>query len=230
MDQLRPKGSLQSLAMRGIDTTQAAMFSYLSPEQRVPKDHPLRQIRVLCDIALKALAGEFDEMYSDIGRPSIAPEKLLRALLLQILYTIRSERMLMEQLNYNLLFRWFVGLNMDEGVWDRTVYSKNRERMLKADMARLFFQAAVQEAREEGLLSDEHFSVDGTLIEAWRAKRASRRKTATETARLAIAVTASISMASSGGTKRTNRRRTRTPDSTKRGRAKKPSFVTRVMC
>src|SRR5262245_26586164 len=107
--------------MRGIDTTQSAMFSYISPEQRVPKDHPLRLIRSLCDIALKALSREFGHMYSDIGRPSIAPEKLLRALLLQILYTIRSERMLMEQLNYSLLFRWFVGLNMDEAMWDTTV-------------------------------------------------------------------------------------------------------------
>jgi transposase len=152
------------------------MFSYLSPEQRVPKDHPLRQVRVLCDIALKALSHEFDEMYSDIGRPSIAPEKLLRALLLQILYTIRSERMLMEQLNYNLLFRWFVGLNMDDGVWDATVYSKNRDRMLKADMAALFFQAVVEEARVAGLLSDEHFSVDGTLIEAWASQKSFQKK------------------------------------------------------
>jgi len=115
-------------------------------------------------------------MYSEIGRPSIAPEKLLRALLIQIFYTIRSERMLMEQLNYNLLFRWFVGLNMDEGVWDPTVYSKNRERMLKANMAKVFFQAVVHEAREEGLLSDEHFSVDGTLIEAWASQKSFQRK------------------------------------------------------
>jgi transposase len=152
------------------------MFSYLSPEQRVPKDHPLRKIRVLCDIALKGLSREFDEMYSDIGRPSIAPEKLLRALLLQIFYTIRSERMLMEQLNYNLMFRWFVGLNMDDGVWDATVYSKNRDRMLKADVASLFFQAVVEEARVAGLLSDEHFSVDGTLIEAWASQKSFQRK------------------------------------------------------
>jgi transposase len=152
------------------------MFSYLSPEQRVPKDHPLRRIRLLCDIALKALSREFDEMYSDIGRPSIAPEKLLRALLLQIFYTIRSERMLMEQLNYNLLFRWFVGLNMDDGVWDATVYSKNRDRMLKADIAGLFFQAVVEEARVAGLMSDEHFSVDGTLIEAWASQKSFQRK------------------------------------------------------
>jgi transposase len=152
------------------------MFSYISPEQRIPKDHPLRQVRALCDIALKALSSEFSRMYSDIGRPSIAPEKLLRALLLQILYTIRSERMLMEQLDYNLLFRWFVGLNMDDGVWDTTVYSKNRDRMLKADIAGLFFQAVVEEARVAGLLSDEHFSVDGTLIEAWASQKSFQRK------------------------------------------------------
>src|SRR5690606_7035215 len=125
--------------MRGIDITQPAMFSYVSPEQRVPKDHPLRPIRVFCDIALRALSHEFDRMYSEMGRPSIAPEKLLRALLLQVLYTVRSERMLMEQLNYNLLFRWFVGLNMDDAVWDATVFSKNRDRLLEADIAGLFF-------------------------------------------------------------------------------------------
>ena len=115
-------------------------------------------------------------MYSDIGRPSIAPEKLLRALLLQILYTIRSERMLMEQLDYNLLFRWFVGLNMDDGVWDPTVFSKNRDRLLEADIARLFFQAVVEEARVLNLLSDEHFSVDGTLIEAWASQKSFQKK------------------------------------------------------
>jgi transposase len=162
--------------MRGIDTTQSAMFSYVSPEQRVPKDHPLRSIRPLCDVALKALSREFDRMYSDVGRPSIAPEKLLRALLLQILYTIRSERLLMEQLDYNLLFRWFVGLNMDDGIWDATVFSKNRERMLQSDIASLFFQAVVEEARVMGLLSDEHFSVDGTLIEAWASQKSFERK------------------------------------------------------
>src|ERR1044072_6940334 len=121
--------------MRGIDTTQSAMFCYVSPEQQVPKDHPLRQIRPLCDVTLKALSREFDKMYSDVGRPSIAPEKLLRALLLHILYTIRSERLLMEQLDYNLLFRWFVGLNMDDVVWDATVFTKNRERLLRGGVA-----------------------------------------------------------------------------------------------
>jgi len=152
------------------------MFSYVSPEQRVPKDHPLRPIRVFCDIALRALSREFDRMYSDMGRPSIPPEKLLRALLLQILYTVRSERMLMEQLDYNLLFRWFVGLNMDDGVWDATVFSKNRDRLLEADIARLFFQAVVEEARVLNLLSDEHFSVDGTLIEAWASQKSFQKK------------------------------------------------------
>lgn len=130
----------------------------------------------MCDIALKALSREFDRMYSDIGRPSIAPEKLLRALLLQILYTVRSERMLMEQLEYNLLFRWFVGLNMDDVVWDATVFSKNRDRMLKSDIAALFFQAVVEEARVMSLLSDEHFSVDGTLIEAWASQKSFQKK------------------------------------------------------
>jgi transposase len=162
--------------MRGIETTQSAMFSYVSAEQRVPKDHPLRPIRVFCDIALRALSREFDRMYSDMGRPSIPPEKLLRALLLQVLYTVRSERMLMEQLDYNLLFRWFVGLNMDDGVWDPTVFSKNRDRLLEADIARLFFQAVVEEARVLNLLSDEHFSVDGTLIEAWASQKSFQKK------------------------------------------------------
>jgi transposase len=162
--------------MRGIDTTQADVFSYISPEQRVPQDHPLRPIRILVNDVLRALSGEFDKMYSDIGRPSIAPEKLLRALLLQILYTIRSERMLMEQLDYNLLFRWFVGLNMDDPVWDPTVFTKNRDRMLSSALARLFFQAVVEQARLMGLLSDEHFSVDGTLIEAWASQKSFQKK------------------------------------------------------
>jgi len=152
--------------MRGPDKQQAAMFSYLSPEQRVPTDHPLRPIRQLADRVLSCLSESFDAMYSTIGRRSVAPEKLMRALLLQILYTIRSERMLMEQLNYNLLFRWFVGLNMDDSVWDVTVYTKNRERLLSADVAQKFFDLVLGEAKGLDLLSDEHFTVDGTLLEA----------------------------------------------------------------
>ena len=152
------------------------MFSYLSPEGRVPHDHPLRPIRSITDVVLKGLSKRFDELYEDKGRPSIAPEKLLRALLLQVLYTIRSERLLMEQLAYNLLFRWFTGLNMDEEVWVPTVFSKNRDRLLEGDVARAFFEGVLGEARTAGLLSDEHFSVDGTLIEAWASQKSFRPK------------------------------------------------------
>jgi transposase len=142
------------------------MFSYLSPEQRVPSDHPLRAVRQITDTVLKQLSGVFTGMYAKLGRRSIPPEKLLRALLLQVLYTVRSERMLMEQLEYNLLFRWFVGLNMDEPVWDVTVFTKNRARLLEADVAKQFFQLVVDQARSLDLMSDEHFTVDGTLLEA----------------------------------------------------------------
>jgi transposase len=152
--------------MRGLDHQQAAMFSYLSPEQRVPSDHPLRAIRQITDTVLKQLSLVFSQMYSKIGRPSIPPEKLLRALVLQVLYTVRSERMLMEQLEYNLLFRWFVGLNLDEPVWDVTVFTKNRDRLLKADVAKQFFGLVVEQAQALNLMSDEHFTVDGTLLEA----------------------------------------------------------------
>jgi transposase len=162
--------------MRGNDTQQSAMFSYLSPEERVPANHPLRPVRLMTDRVLDGLSPQFEELYSAIGRPSIAPEKLLRALLLQVLYTIRSERLLMEQLSYNLLFRWFIGLNMDDAVWVPTVFSKNRDRLLDGDIAQLFFDGVLAQAREAGLLSDEHFSVDGTLIEAWAGQKSFRRK------------------------------------------------------
>jgi transposase len=152
------------------------MFSYLSPEERVPAKHPLRPIRLMVDDALKSLSRAFSRLYSAYGRPSIPPEKLLRALLLQVLYTIRSERMLMEQLEYNLLFRWFVGLNMDEAVWVPTVFSKNRDRLLEGDVAEKFFQLVLIQARAADLHSDEHFSVDGTLIEAWASHKSFQRK------------------------------------------------------
>jgi transposase len=152
------------------------MFSYVSPEERVPAKHPLRQIRTMVDKALKGLSPAFDRMYAALGRPSIAPEKLLRALLLQVLYTIRSEQLLMEQLEYNLLFRWFVGLNMDEPVWVPTVFSKNRERLMNGDVAEKFFAQILDQASAAGLLSDEHFSVDGTLIEAWASQKSFQRK------------------------------------------------------
>jgi len=150
------------------------MFSYVSLEERVPADHPLRAIRKLVDEILVGMSKRFDGMYAENGRPSIAPERLLRALLLQMFYTIRSERMLMEQLDYNLLFRWFVGLEMDEAVWNHAVFSKNRERLLNEAVAREFFAAAL--SRAEGHLSTEHFTVDGTLIEAWASQKSFRRK------------------------------------------------------
>ena len=161
--------------MRGPDHQQSAMFSYLSPEQRVPADHPLRAVRQMADTILAQLSQLFSKMYSDIGRRSIPPEKLLRALLLQVLYTVRSERMLMEQLEYNLLFRWFVGLNMDEPVWDVTVFTKNRERLLKADIAKKFFELVLKQAQALDLMSDEHFTVDGTLLEACAGLKSFKR-------------------------------------------------------
>ena len=162
--------------MRGSDTQQSSMFSYLSPEERIPGNHPLRPIRMMVDAVLVVLSPCFERMYSAFGRPSIAPEKLLRALLLQIFYSVRSERLLMEQLNYNLLFRWFVGLNADEAVWDATVYTKNRERLLEGNIAEEFFAQVLEQARGAELLSDEHFSVDGTLIEAWASQKSFRPK------------------------------------------------------
>jgi transposase len=162
--------------MRGQDTQQCSMFSYVSTEERVPASHPLRPMRLMVDVVLTALSSRFDELYSTVGRPSIAPEKLLRALLLQILYSVRSELLLMEQLDYNLLFRWFVGLNVDEKVWDATVYSKNRDRLLQGDVAEEFFQLVLAQARKACLVSDEHFSVDGTLIEAWASQKSFQRK------------------------------------------------------
>ena len=162
--------------MRGEDAGQVAVFSYVSPEQRVPKDHPLRPLLRIVNDVLGRMSPLFEKLYSHTGRPSIPPEKLLRALLLQVLYTIRSERMLMEQLDYNLLFRWFVGLNMDDLVWDATVFTKNRDRVLGGEVAEVFFQEVLAEARRRGLLSDEHFTVDGTLIEAWASHKSFKPK------------------------------------------------------
>jgi len=162
--------------MRGDDLQQQAMFSYISPEARVPKDHPLRPIQIMVDNALFDLAPLFKEMYSHTGRPSIPPEQILRALLLQIFYSIRSERMLVEQLEYNLLFRWFVGLSMDDKVWDHSVFSKNRDRLIQHDVATLFFETIRRQAERADLLSNEHFTVDGTLIEAWASMKSFRPK------------------------------------------------------
>ena len=162
--------------MRGADRQTAAMFSYVSPEGLVPQDHPLRAIRPLVNAALERLSGRFEQMYAPRGRESIAPEKLLRALLLQALFSVRSERQLMEQITYNMLFRWFVGLSMEAPVWDVTVFTKNRNRLLAGDIARGFLAAILVDPHVKPLLSDEHFSVDGTLIEAWACMKSFRPK------------------------------------------------------
>ena len=160
--------------MRGDERLQGGMFSYVTLEQRVPQDHPLREIRRLTDVVLASLSGAFDEMYSASGRPSIAPEYVLRALLLQAFYSVRSERQLVEQLDYNLLFRWFVGLGMDDAVWNHAVFSKNRDRLLTSEVAQQFFAEVNQQARR--FMSDEHFTVDGTLIQAWASQKSFRKK------------------------------------------------------
>ena len=162
--------------MRGDDTHQGSMFSYRSLEDRIPSDHPLRPMRAMVDAALDAMADRFEGLYAASGRPSIAPERLLRALLLQILFSVRSERQLMEQLEYNLLYRWFVGLGMDDPVWVPTTFTKNRDRLLEGDVAQAFFQAVLEQGREQELLSSEHFSVDGTLIEAWASHKSFQKK------------------------------------------------------
>lgn len=161
--------------MRGDDQQlQTGMFSYVALEDRIPADHPLRGVRALVDAVLAEMSKDFDGLYSQVGRPSIAPERLLRALLLQVFYSVRSERLLMEQLNYNLLFRWFVGLEIDDAVWNHAVFSKNRDRLLNQDLAHKFFAQVKRQAA--GLMSDEHFTVDGTLIEAWAGQNSFRRK------------------------------------------------------
>jgi transposase len=162
--------------MRGSDEQTGALFSYVSCEARVPPDHPLRLIRAVVDEALDVLSPEFDELYARVGRPGIAPEKLLRALLLQAFYAVRSERQLMEQIGYNLLFRWFVGLAMDAPVWDATTFSKNRDRLLDGNVAQRLLAAVVAQPRVSALMSDEHFSVDGTLIQAWASHKSFQPK------------------------------------------------------
>src|SRR6185369_5234773 len=162
--------------MRGQDNSTEAMFVFVSPESFVPKDHPLRPIRKMVDSALAELDSEFQSMYSRIGRPSIAPEKLLKGLLLQALYSIRSNRLLVEQIGYNVLFRWFLGLSLDEKVWDHSVFSVNQQRLIQTDVARKFLAKIADQAREKHLLSDEHFSVDGTLIDAWASIKSFKPK------------------------------------------------------
>ncbi len=167
---------MRPMRMRGTDQQQNHVFSYISPEQRVRKDHPLRPIRAMVDEILKQLSPQFNKMYAKVGRPSIPPEQLLRAQLLQMLYSVRSERLLMEEMDYNILFRWFVGLNLDDPVWDATVFTKNRDRLLEAEVAKEFLARVVGQAREKGWTSDEHFTVDGTLLEAWASVKSFQPK------------------------------------------------------
>ena len=162
--------------MRGNDGKQGELFSYVSLESRVPQNHPLRKMREMVDEALSGMSADFDEMYARMGRPSIPPERLLRALLIQVLYTIRSERLLMEQLDYNLLFRWFVGLGVDDEVWHPTTFTQNRERLLEQEISRKFFEQVLGQAKKKQLLSSEHFTVDGTFIEAWASQKSFKRK------------------------------------------------------
>jgi transposase len=207
--------------MRGDEEQQNEMYSYRTSEMRVPQDHPLRALRQMCDAALRQLSPTFDQLYATTGRPSIAPEMLLRALLLQPLYSIASERLLMEQLDYNLLFRWFVGLGMDAEVWDPTVFSKNRERLIAGEVAQKFFAAIREQAEGAGLLSDEHFTVDGTLIEAWASRRSYepkpvRRRGAAERGGASCCATP------------TSRRPIRRRDCSSAGAGRRPSPVTWV--
>ena len=162
--------------MRGEDAKQATMFSFLSPERRVPQDHPLRLIKALTNATLASMSKRFDQMYSRVGRPSIPPERLLKSQILIALYSVRSDRMFCEQLDYNLLFRWFLDMNADDPVFDHSTFTKNRDRLLAHDVAQEFFTAVVEEARARGLMSSEHFTVDGTLIEAWASLKTFRRK------------------------------------------------------
>ena len=162
--------------MRGDDPRHESMFSYVTPEKRVRTDHPLRPIRRMTDAALARLSARFDQLYSTTGRPSIPPEQLLRALLLQMLYSIRSERLLVEELDYSVLYRWFVGLSLDDPIWDATTFTKNRDRLLEGDVAEAFFAEVLAAIKTEGLLSDEHFTVDGTLLEAWASHKSFKPK------------------------------------------------------
>jgi transposase len=210
--------------MRGDDQDTGAMFSYLSPEARVRADHPLRPIRQMTDAALQRLSRRFDRMYSDIGRPSIPPEKLLRALLLQMLYTIRSERLLMEELDYSVLFRWFVGLGLDDPVWDPTTFTKNRDRLLAGDIADAFFAEVLAMIKAEGLLSDEHFTVDGTLLDAWASHKSFKPKQEPPTPPADPKNRPSISTVSCAATTRISRPRIPTRDCTRRRSVARPNW------
>jgi len=162
--------------MRGMEEKQPEIFSYMSIEDKIPRNHPIRPFRAMINEILEGMDSDFDALYADSGRPSIAPEYLLRASILQILYTIRSERQLMEQIDFNIMFRWFIGLNIDDEVWDHSTFTKNRDRLLESEITKLFFSKVVERAKKKKFLSDTHFTVDGTLIEAWASLKSFQKK------------------------------------------------------
>ena len=216
--------------MRGIDERSGALFSYVDLEARVPPGHPLRTIREIVNAALVGLSGAFAALYTAHGRPSIAPEKLLRALLLQAFYSIRSERQLMERLEFDLLFRWFVGLGVDEAVWDHSTFSKNRDRLLAGEVAGRFLAAVLMQPRVSRLLSSDHFSVDGTMIEAWASMKSFRRRDGGEPpSGGGGGRNEEASGARSARTRRTPRPLTPTPSSTAKDPARKPSSASSAM-
>ena len=216
--------------MRGEDRWSEQLFSYVNLEARVPNKHPLRRILALADDALRSLSDEFSAIYALTGRSSIPPERLLRALLLQAFYTIRSERQLMEQLEYNLLFRWFIGLSVDDPVWDVTVFSKNRDRLLEADVSKKFLQALLAQPKVKALLSEEHFSVDGTLLEAWASMKSFVPRTVRASRLPGVIVTLNAtSMARSAATTPTPQPLTRIAGCTERAKARNRSSATWAM-
>ena len=212
--------------MRGSDGRSGALFSYVYLEARVRADHPLRSIRRLVDVALETLSADFSALYSGVGRPSIPPEKLLRAMLLQAFYSIRSERQLMERLEFDLLFRWFVGLGVDDPAWDHSTFSKNRDRLLEGEIAARFLSAVLAQPRVKRLLSTDHFRVDGTLIEAWASMKSFKPKAAAEGEGEPPGSGGRNAEVDFKGQKRSNethRSTTQRRGSTKRGRAWRPS-------
>jgi len=212
--------------MRGSDAASGSLFSYVDVEDRIPATHPLRTIRTIVNEVLAALDAEFEALYEGTGRQSIAPERLLRASLLQAFYSVRSERQLMEQINYNLLFRWFVGLGVDDAVWDHSTFSKNRDRLLGADVAAKFLAAVLRHPKVTRFLSDEHFSVDGTLVEAWASLKSFRAKTVPTSRQRQGATASGTSTTRSAATRRMPRPRTRMRSFIARAATKAPSLPT----
>lgn len=215
--------------MRGKDEVRGSLFSYVDLEQRIRADHPLRMIRAIVNAALADMSAEFDALYPPTGRDSIPPERLLRALLLQAFYSIRSERQLVERIDFDLLFRWFVGLGVDDPVWDATTFTKNRDRLLAGEVAARFLAIVLAQPRVRTLLSTEHFSVDGTLLEAWAAPRASGRRTAPARHLTRDATASRTSAARSAATTRMPPRPTRTPSCSAKARARRPSSASWAM-